>query len=83
VRLGQNGAVIELDEMLADLELLVNTESPSLHVDLLQRSAEVVADLLHRRLGGTAQLIDSPAGPHVLWQGGGTPRVLIVGHHAT
>ena len=83
MRLGQNGAVIELDEMLADLELLVNTESPSLHADLLQRSAEVVADLLHRRLGGTAQLIDSPAGPHVHWQGGGTPRVLIVGHHDT
>lgn len=75
--------MIELQEMLADLELLVNTESPSLHVDLLQRSAEVVADLLLRRLGGTVQLIDSPAGPHVHWQGGGTPKVLIVGHHDT
>jgi glutamate carboxypeptidase len=81
--LGQNGAVIELDEMLADLELLVNTESPSLEVELLEHSARVVADLLERRLGGSVQIIAGPVGPHVHWQGGGTPRVLIVGHHDT
>ncbi|MEY4173459.1 MAG: hypothetical protein RI900_624, partial [Actinomycetota bacterium] len=75
--------MIELDEMLADLELLVNTESPSLEVELLEHSARVVADLLERRLGGSVQIIAGPVGPHVHWQGGGTPRVLIVGHHDT
>jgi len=35
------------------------------------------------RLGGPPAVIDSPAGPHVHWSGGGTPKVLIVGHHDT
>jgi glutamate carboxypeptidase len=54
-----------------------------LQVELLEHSARVVADLLERRLGGSAQVIPSPAGPHVHWQGGGAPRVLLVGHHDT
>ncbi len=69
--------------MLADLETLVNTESPSLHLELLDESAQVVVRLLEHRLGGTAQIIPSANGPHVHWQGGGTPKVLIVGHHDT
>lgn len=81
--MGQNGSVIDLQEMLADLETLVNTESPSLHLELIEESAQVVARVLERRLGGTAQIIPSANGPHVHWQGGGTPKVLIVGHHDT
>ena len=46
--MGQNGSVIDLQEMLADLELLVNTESTSLHLDLLDDGlpgqAPLVAD---------------------------------------
>ena len=76
-------SVIDLQAMLADLELLVNTESPSLDVALLTRSASVLAGLIEQRLGSAAQIIDGPAGPHVHWSGGGTPRVLIVGHHDT
>jgi len=36
-----------------------------------------------RRLGSAPAIIDGPAGPHVHWSGGGTPKVLIVGHHDT
>lgn len=74
---------ISLEAMLADLELLVNTESTSLHLDLLDVSAEAVATVMERRLGSRPQIIPSPAGPHVLWSAGGTPRVLLVGHHDT
>ena len=75
--------MIDLQDMLSDLELLVNTESPSLDIPRLTASATVLAELLERRLGRPAQIIDGPRGPHVLWQGGGSPKVLIVGHHDT
>jgi glutamate carboxypeptidase len=80
---GQNRSVIELSSMLEDLELLVNTESPSNEVELLQRSADVLASVIQRRLGSAAHLVPSVAGPHVHWSGGGAPKVLIVGHHDT
>ena len=79
----QNGAVIDLQAMLADLELLVNTESPSFDVPRLTASAFALAGMMERRLGSAPQIIDGPAGPHVHWSGGGTPKVLIVGHHDT
>ena len=75
--------MIDLNEMLADLETLVNTESPSNDLALLARSAEVLADIIEHRLGTRPRLVDSPAGPHVHWSGGGTPKVLVVGHHDT
>ena len=47
--MGQNGQVIapdiQLADMLTDLELLVNTESPSFDVPRLERSAAAVAAL--------------------------------------
>ncbi|HQY86965.1 MAG TPA: M20/M25/M40 family metallo-hydrolase, partial [Ilumatobacteraceae bacterium] len=79
----QNEEVIDLQAMLADLELLVNTESPSLDVPLLTASASTLASVVARRLGSAPAIIDGPAGPHVHWSGGGTPKVLIVGHHDT
>ncbi|MDO8363904.1 MAG: M20 family metallopeptidase [Actinomycetota bacterium] len=69
--------------MLADLELLVNTESPSYDVARLTESAEVLAAVIERRLGSAPQIIPGPVGPHVHWVGGSTPKVLIVGHHDT
>ena len=78
-----NGWVIDLQAMLADLELLVNTESPSLDVPRLTASAAVLAGVMHRRLGSAPRIIEGPSGPHVLWSGGDAPRVLIVGHHDT
>jgi glutamate carboxypeptidase len=73
----------DLKAMLDDLELLVNTESPSFDVPRLTTSAKTVAGIIERRLGSPAKLVDGPAGPHVHWSGGGKPKVLIVGHHDT
>ncbi len=75
--------MIDLNEMLADLELLVTTESPSHDVAALTTSAAVLAGLIERRLGTPPVLVDGPAGPHVHWRGGDSTRVLIIGHHDT
>ncbi|WP_423983153.1 M20/M25/M40 family metallo-hydrolase, partial [Ilumatobacter sp.] len=69
--------------MVDDLATLVNIESPSLDLEALADSARAVASMIERHLGGACRLIDSPAGPHVHWSGGGDPRVLILGHHDT
>ncbi|MEM7094539.1 MAG: M20 family metallopeptidase [Actinomycetota bacterium] len=75
--------ILELDTMLEDLGVLVNIESPSRDLDALAESAGALARLIEQRLGGSAELIDSPAGPHVHWRGGGEPKVLLLGHHDT
>ena len=72
-----------VDVMLEDLRALVEIESPSRDVAALHASAAAVGALIERHLGGSAELIDSDAGPHVHWSGGGEPRVLILGHHDT
>jgi len=77
------GTVSDLNAMLEDLALLVNTESPSHDVTRLAESAQAVAAIIERRLGTPAKLVESDAGPHVHWSGGGTPRVLLLGHHDT
>ena len=69
--------------MVEDVRLLVSVESPSLDIERLTRSAQVLSDIFRTRLGSPATLIESPRGPHVHWRGGGTPRVRIVGHHDT
>ena len=72
-----------IDAMLDDLRTLVEIESPSLDLGALQNSAEALASMIQRLLGRQATLIESPAGPHVHWSGGGDPRVLLLGHHDT
>jgi glutamate carboxypeptidase len=69
--------------MLADLRTLVDTESPSRDVEALHRSAGALADVMERLLGSAPSIVEGPVGPHVHWSGGGTPKVLIVGHHDT
>lgn len=73
----------DLNEMLTDLATLVGVESPSHVVAALTASAAALADVIEQRLGSRPTIVDSPVGPHVHWSGGGTPRVLIVGHHDT
>jgi glutamate carboxypeptidase len=75
--------LFDLDAMVADLATLVNIESPSLDMAALEASATALATMIERHLGGTCQLVESPAGPHVHWNGGGNPKVLILGHHDT
>ena len=79
----REGTDVDVDVMLQDLRTLVEVESPSRDLVALRRSAEAVAALVERRLGGRATLVDGPAGTHVRWAGGGEPRVLVLGHHDT
>ncbi len=74
---------ISLEAMLDDLRTLVEIESPSLDLDALRVSAEALSAMIERLLGRPATLVDSPAGPHVCWSGGGDPKVLLLGHHDT
>lgn len=74
---------VSVDAMIEDLRALVETESPSRDPDALTASAKVVASVIESRLGGHAALVESEAGPHVHWSGGGAPRVLLLGHHDT
>jgi glutamate carboxypeptidase len=76
-------SAVSLDSMLDDLRTLVEVESPSLDLDAVRASAGTLAAMIERLLGRPATLIDSPAGPHVHWSGGGAPRVLLLGHHDT
>jgi glutamate carboxypeptidase len=69
--------------MLADLEYLVSIESPSHNIPAITRSAGAVRDVIERRLGRHAELVDSDAGPHVHTRFGQSSKVLIVGHHDT
>ncbi|MFG2714650.1 M20/M25/M40 family metallo-hydrolase [Streptomyces goshikiensis] len=79
----RESADVSVDAMIEDLRTLVETESPSRDVDALAASAKTVAAVIEGRLGGHAVLVESEAGPHVHWSGGGEPRVLILGHHDT
>ncbi|MFI0264566.1 M20 family metallopeptidase [Streptomyces sp. NPDC017056] len=76
-------AGVRVDAMLEDLRTLVEVESPSRDLKALDASARAVAAIVESRLGGQATLVESPAGPHVHWSGGGEPRVLVLGHHDT
>lgn len=66
-----------------DVMTLVGIESPSQVVESLEASARAVASLIEQRVGGIARLVAGDAGPHVHWQGGPAPRVLVLGHHDT
>lgn len=72
-----------LDAMLADLETLVSSESPSRDIERLTSHAQLLSGLMERMLGSAPTLIDSPVGPHIHWRGGNDPKVLILGHHDT
>jgi len=74
---------VSVDAMIEDLRTLVEIESPSRDLAALTESAKVVAEVIESRLGGQAVLVESEAGPHVHWSGGGEPAVLILGHHDT
>lgn len=78
-----HAAQASVDAMIEDLRTLVEIESPSRDLDALRASATAVAAVIESRLGGRAVLVESEAGPHVHWSGGGDPRVLILGHHDT
>lgn len=81
--MGDVTASMDLDVMLDDLRQLVEIESPSHDLGALQKSAVALSAMIERLLGRSATLIESSAGPHVHWSGGGEPKVLLLGHHDT
>lgn len=74
---------VNLEEMLTDLADLVGVESPSRDIDSLRKCAATLVAIMERRLGSAPRLVETPAGPHLHWQGGGTSKVLLVGHYDT
>jgi glutamate carboxypeptidase len=70
-------------DLIDDLDALVSIESPSGWHAGLEASAQRITELFATRTGRLAELIESPAGPHVRWSGGGPARVLLIGHHDT
>lgn len=71
-----------LSEMLAELELLVRTESPSHDYSAVAASAAVVASLIEARFGRRPESIVVDGVHHLLLRGA-SPRVLVLAHHDT
>jgi glutamate carboxypeptidase len=72
----------QLPEITADLEQLVNAESPSMEKTLLAKCADVLDEIGTRVLGKSAQRFENDGWQHLLWQFG-KPDVLLIGHYDT
>ncbi|MGO4806844.1 M20 family metallopeptidase [Arthrobacter sp. 2MCAF15] len=68
--------------ILADLELLVNCESPSYDFQAVATSANMIADLIEKRLGVRPETFEIAGCRHLRLRFG-TPRVIILTHHDT
>jgi len=68
--------------LVADLESLVATESPSADLAAIATCADVVADLGQRSLGAAPEQLRSGERVHLRWQFG-RPRVVLLGHFDT
>ena len=70
--------------MLADLQQLVECESPSADLDAVRRSADLVARLGMDRLGVPPEQVTIDGCSHLRWRfGTGPRRVLLLAHHDT
>ncbi|MCX6527799.1 MAG: M20 family metallopeptidase [Actinobacteria bacterium] len=74
---------ISAEQMLSDLEVLVNAESPSRDIERLNIHAALLASIMTRVTGIAPTIVESDVGPHLHWVGGPNARVLILGHHDT
>ena len=74
----------DLAGLLADLEPLVNCESPSKDLAAVGRSADLIAEIGTRRLGVAPDRIEIDGCSHLRWRFGPRPnRVVILAHHDT
>lgn len=71
------------ETMVADILRLVRCESPSEDLQAVARSAETVAKLGTAYLGVEPERIVIDGCTHLRWRFGGTPRILVLGHHDT
>jgi len=70
--------------LLADLEELVSCESPSADLAAVRRSADLIAEVVQRRLGVPAELVEVDGCSHLRFPfGAGPNRVIILAHHDT
>lgn len=65
--------------LVADLGALVEAESPSASDRATRAAADVLDELLLARLGRRGTWVGGARG-HLLWSGGGRPRILLLGH---
>lgn len=72
-----------LPQMLADMEGLVNVESPSADLTAVRRGAEAVNDLLLERLGTRARVVEIDGVTHLDWGTATDPQVVIICHQDT
>jgi glutamate carboxypeptidase len=66
--------------VIEELEALVACESPSADDAATEAAARLVDDLLLDQLGSRGTWIADGGRGHLLWSGGGTTKVLLVGH---
>ena len=72
----------ETPRMLELLERLVNQDSPSSDIALLQAGADATAAVMAEVLGSEPRRLELGGKPHLLWQQG-EPRVMLLGHFDT
>lgn len=73
-----------LPQMLADIERVINIETPSSDKEAVKRGAEDFATLMHERLGVEPDLVDIDGVTHVrLRFGDGDRKVILVNHQDT
>jgi glutamate carboxypeptidase len=70
-------------ELLDDLRVLIDCESPSADLAAVAGSAVAVADLGRRLTGADPERIVLGGCTHLRWRFGGGDRVLLLGHHDT
>lgn len=75
---------ILLEDLLDDVRVMVECESPSSDLDAVARSADLVARVGEHRLGVAPERIVLDGRTHLRWRlGDGPSRVLLLGHHDT
>ncbi len=71
--------MVNLNTVLADMQTLIETESPSADLDACARVVQVANEMLTQRLGSPGKVINVAGRDH-LWWGAEQPKVLVLGH---
>lgn len=73
-----------LPQMIADIERVINIETPSSDKEAVKRGAQDFASLMNERLGATPELVEIDGVTHVrLRFGDGACKVILVNHQDT
>lgn len=73
-----------LPQMIADIERVINIETPSSDKEAVKRGAQDFASLMNERLGATPELVEIDGVTHVrLRFGDGDRKVILVNHQDT